>query len=179
VWRAGQYYQTQIKNVISAGLAQGRDIIKIAKDIQIYTADGKIALVKRFGPGLIRGSKAFINRIGNRIDYRALRLIRSEMNMSLQDAGKEQGRVNPACTQLWDWVRGGSQHWNCICPELAANSPYEYNAVPGYPHPNCICQVRPRLMNHAEFVNDLSFWANGQQVPYLDNWYNNIYQYYG
>ena len=95
-WQAGQYYQKQIKDVISSGLAMGRSSIQIAKDIQVYTADGKIKLANRYGPNLVRPTKEFMKRIGDRVDYRALRLVRSELYMSLQDAAKEQGRVSPA-----------------------------------------------------------------------------------
>jgi hypothetical protein len=179
IWRVGQYYQEQIKRVINAGLAQGRDVIKIARDIQVYTKDGKIALAKRYGPNLERPTKAFMARIGNRVDYRALRLVRSELYMSLQDAGRESGRINPACAQEWDWILGPSRsHWDCECPDFAANAPYEYNEIPAYPHPNCVCEVRQVLRNHEEFMNDLASWSQGNTVPYLDDWYNNIYQYY-
>lgn len=177
VWNAGQYYQEQIKRVVSTGLAQGRDVIKIAKDIQVYTKDGKLALVNRYGE-LVRPAKDFMKRIGNRVDYRALRLVRSELYNSLQEAAKEQGRVNPACTQWYDWIRTTSENWNCDCPRFEREGPYEYNDVPGYPHPNCLCYVKPILMKHKDFVNDLEKWSKGDQIPYLDGWYNNIYSYY-
>lgn len=173
IWRAGLSYQEQIKNVISAGFAQGRDTIKIAKDLQVYIKDGKIALANRFGPNLVRGTKEFMKRIGNKVDWRALRIVRSELYVSLQDAAVLQGRANPGATGLYDWVlEAGRQHWNCACPDNQRNGPYVYTEVPGFPHPNCRCSVRPQLRNTNEFVKDLKAWGNGERIDYLDRWYS-------
>jgi len=181
-WQAGQYYQEQIKRVVSAGLAQGRDVISIAKDIQIYTKRGSDVLryiyAKRYGEKLLPGTKEFLRRVGKKVDYRALRLVRSELYASLQESAKEQGRVNPACTGWYDWVRTTTAHYGCDCPENERNSPYEYHNVPTYEHPNCLCYIRQVLRNHRAFVNDLVNWTKGEQISYLDNWYNNIYSYY-
>jgi hypothetical protein len=179
VWKVGSNYTEQIKLVISSGLAQGRDPVKIARDIQVYTRDGKISLVNRYGPTLERGTKEFMKRIGNRIDSRALRLVRSELYASLQDASKEQGHINPGCTDMYDWVmESGRQHWDCECPELADGSPYEYSQVPGFPHPHCRCMVVPRLRSNREFQADLKAWVNGESVDYLDRWENEVYYRY-
>lgn len=177
IWNAGLDYQKQIKDVITTGLAQNRDLIKIAKDLQVYIADGKIALAKRYGK-LKRGTSVFMRRIGNKVDYRALRLVRSELYQSLQIASIEQGRTNPACTKMYDWVlSSGRQHWNCACEDIAGSSPYILQDVPGYPHPNCACSVRPKLMDSREFIADLKRWANYEPVEYLDKWYRQDYQF--
>lgn len=176
VWRTGLDYQNKIKNIISAGIAQGRDAIKIARDIQAYIKAGKKALINRFG-NLTRGAADFMSRIGDRVDYNALRLIRSELYASLQEASIKQGLANPGTTDLYFWIMElGRQHWNCACPTLSANSPYALNDVPGYPHPQCRCQVRPQLRDRKKFVNDLKKWADGNSVGYLDDWYNNQYK---
>ena len=171
VWKAGQAFQDEIKNVISAGLTQGRDLIKVARDIQTYVKDGKLALAKRFGT-LERGTREFMKRIGNKVDWRALRIVRSELYASLQEASAEQGRANPGALDQYDWVlEAGRQHWNCACPDIAADSPYKYENIPGYPHSNCRCQIRPVLRNNDEFTADLKKWINNEPVDYLDNWY--------
>ncbi len=176
IWDVGTKYQNDLKNVINAGIAQGRDIVKIAKDLQVYVRDGKIALANRFGPNLIRGTLEFMRRIGDQVDYRALRLVRSELYMALQDASKEQGHSSPGCLDLYDWVlEQGRQHWDCDCPDLAAGGPYEYDQVPEYPHPNCRCDVRPRMRPASEFMDDLKRWTRGDSVEYLDRWYVNVY----
>jgi hypothetical protein len=172
IWRAGMEYQNQIRMVISTGLAQGRDPIKIAKDLQIYIADGKKKLANRYGPNLVRPAKEFMKRIGNTVDWRALRIVRSELYASLQDAAIQQGMANPGALNSYDWVlEKGRQHWNCECPDIASDGPYKYENVPGYPHANCRCQIRAVMRNTKEFVSDLKRWGDGYSVDYLDEWY--------
>jgi hypothetical protein len=176
IWRAGLRFQNDVKNVISAGLAQGRDVVKIAKDLQRYIRGGKKELIRANAYGeLKRGTKQFINRIGNQVDYRALRIIRSELYASMQDSAKWSGQYNPACNGLYDWVRSGTKDWGCNCPANAEGSPYTYENVPGYDHPNCLCRIVPRLRDHNEIVSDLKAWARGEKVDYLDDWHRDYY----
>lgn len=174
IWRSVAAYGDDLKNVVSAGFAQGRDIVKIAKDIQVYVRSGREVLVKRYGD-LKSGSREFIKRIGKKVEYNALRLLRSELYASLQDSARLAGLYNPGCNGMYDWVRGGSQDWNCDCPAYAAGSPYTLENLPDYPHPNCLCSIVPVMRNRNEFVRDLRSWADGNDIDYLDNWYNNYY----
>lgn len=173
-WKVGEAYAEQVRRVITSGLAQGRDMVKIAKDLQVYTKDGKVALVNRYGD-LVRGTSDFVKRIGNKVDWRALRLIRSEMYASMQQAAKWQGLANPASNGLYAWVRGGTQDWGCECPENAKNSPYTYKNVPSFPHPNCLCRIIPLMRSYRAFIKDLKAWGNGARIDYMDNWYSNFY----
>lgn len=169
-------WQDSVRMTIAAGIAQGRDPAKIAKDIQAYTSGGKIALSKRWG-ALERGTSEFAKRLPGRIDWRAQRLVRSELYASLQDASLAAGSRNPANDGLFDWVlSGGRQHWDCECASLAAGSPYKKENVPTYPHPNCLCWLRPHLMDIKEFVSDLARWAKGETVDYLDTWNRDVYE---
>lgn len=176
IWLVGTDYRTNINRVISTGYAQGRDPVKIAKDIQIYIDDGKIKLAKRYGPNLNADSKRFFRRVRGKVDYRALRLVRSELYMGLQDAGRESGRANPGGLDLFDWILNPNrQQWNCVCPDNAAGSPYSYNEVPPFAHPNDMCRVQVRLRNQGDFIKDLKKWGNGEEVDYIDQWYREYY----
>jgi len=176
VWRLGTDYREQINQVISAGFAQGRDPVKIAKDIQIYTADGKLQLAKRYGPNLKSETREWMSRIHKKIDYRALRLVRSELYMSLQQAGLDSGRANPGAEDWYDWIlEPNRQQWGCECPEYADGSPYHYQDVPDYPHSNCMCRVQVRLIDRKQFVSDLKRWADGENVDYIDQWHREYY----
>lgn len=176
VWNTGVDYQNQINRVISAGFAQGRDPVRIARDIEVYTADGKRQLAKRYGPNLERGTKQWLRRIRQDVDYRALRLVRSELYASLQAAGRESGLSNPAGNDLYDWIlEPNRQQWGCECPALADGGPYHYQDVPSYPHSNCGCRVQVQLRDGNEFQRDLERWAGGESVDYLDTWYRDIY----
>lgn len=177
-------YQFRIKNLILTGQAQGRDNIQIAEDIQVYINKGKNELFKpgRYGR-LIPGTGQYARRITRTIDWRALRLIRSELNASLQQSGVLEGVLNPAATKFYDWVKtagnpidedGARTSSGLRCIDLDRNSPYEKDEVPGYNHPNCSCHVRPVLQNQNDFVQDLKSWVPGDGSA-LDQWYNNIY----
>lgn len=166
----------RIRMTVAAGIAQGRDPVKIAKDIQIYTADGLVALGKRWG-GLERGTSEFAKRIPGRLDWRAQRLVRSELYASLQDASALAGQANPGSDGLYDWVLSvGHREWGCECSDLASGGPYKYEELPTYPHPQCMCWIRPHLRDQAQFLGDLKKWAKGEDVDYLDDWYKGPYQ---
>lgn len=167
-------YQYRIKNTVSAGLAQGRDVLKIAKDVQVYTKDGKIALMKRYG-ALVRGTREFTQRISDKVDWRSLRLVRSELYASLQQASVLQGEMNPATTGMFNWVLTPFAAHSCICPDLAAASPYKANEVPSYPHSNCLCSVVPILEDSRTFNARMRKFANGEYDEKMTTWYNNSY----
>jgi enhancing lycopene biosynthesis protein 2 len=178
VWVAADDYRKIMNNVISAGFAQNRDLFKIAKDIQIYTADGKVKLLKRYGK-LKSGTREFTKRIPKNVDWRAVRLVRSELYMSLQEASALQGKASPAVNGWYNWVlSAGRQDWNCECSSLQEGSPYRYNDIPVFPHPNCQCSVVPVLRNSRDFQNDLKRWVDGEQVGYINDWYNDYYLQY-
>jgi hypothetical protein len=175
IWQVGVDMQAQIKNVVSVSLSMNRDIFDIAKDLQTYVKYGRRGLAKRYGD-LIKGTKEWARRIRKDIDYNALRLVRSELYMSLQESSVLVGEMNPGCTGEYDWIRNTAEDWGCECPELAAGSPYEADNIPDFPHPNCLCTIQPRLMNSQEFYNDLKAWVNGGDVPYIQDWYVSYYK---
>ncbi len=170
IWNTANDLPAQLNRVVSAGLAQNRDVLKIAKDISVYTNDGKTALIKRYGK-LKRGTLQFSARISDKIDYRALRLVRSELYMSLQNSSVEQAKANPAADGEFDWVLTSGGDHSCKCADLASGSPYGEHEVPVYPHPNCRCTIRPRLMDREKFNTDLKRWVGGESVPYIDDWH--------
>ena len=166
-------WQRDIKNIVEMGFMQNRDVLQIAKDITFYAANGKIKTIKRYGE-LVRGTKAFSKRIPKGVDWRALRIARSELYISLQDSAKYQGALNPA-VKAYNWnLTAGAEHV-CICPDLAADSPYQELDIPNFPHPNCLCWISHVLRGRDEFVDDLVDWVNGASSPYLDNWYRDKY----
>jgi F0F1-type ATP synthase membrane subunit b/b' len=175
IWNLKDDWLERIKATVSAGIAQGRDPIKIAKDIQVYTADGKIALVKRWGK-LERGTAKFAKRIPGNVDWRAVRLVRSELYASLQDASAQAGDMNPGCTGKYNWLLSPiREEWPCPCKSLSEKT-YTINTIPAYPHSHCECHVEPILRDRKSFVADLKRFARGDSVDYLDKWYTEKYQ---
>lgn len=174
IWRVGRRYRDDLRNVLSGGLAQGRDALQIAKDLQVYVSDGKVRLMQRWDT-LQRGTREFARRIPKNVDYRALRLVRTELYASLRDASLQHGLINPAATGLWDWIRQSSVDWGCDCPGFALDSPYTTEAVPGTPHANCLCAVVARLQRTQDFQDRLRKWDAGAADPGLDQWYQQVY----
>jgi hypothetical protein len=165
VWKVGSDYQEQIKRLVASGVAQGRGTIKIAKDIQTYVNKGRAGLPIEYG------NAKFGDVIAKKVDWRALRIARSELGAAMQEATLEQGLNNPAALDLFDWFRINTQIHDCECPALAAGSPYKAADVPARPHSNCMCQIRARLRDLNTVVADIAKWHNGEQVGYLDEWY--------
>lgn len=171
VFQVGGDYQEQIKRLVASGIAQGRGTIKIAKDIQDYVAKGRDGLPVEYG------NAKFGEIVAKKVDWRALRIARSELGASMQEASIEQANLNPAATGLVDWVRINTQIHDCACPDLAAGSPYQIPGrdlgrpeVPARPHANCLCMCRSRLQDLNTVADDIARWHNGESVPYLDEW---------
>ena len=176
VWESAQLYKSDMSRIINLGLAQGKDNIIIAKALSGYVKDGRKHLDKKAVYGKLKpGSGKIYSRISQTVDWRALRLIRSEEYMSLQAASVLRGQDNPGCTQMYNWVKNSFTANKCTCEGLERDSPYSYDRIPGYPHPNCLCTIEQILRPRAEFVQDLKDWNSGKSVPYLDDWYNGKY----
>lgn len=169
-------YQYRVKNLIQLGQAQGRSSAQIALDIQDYVSKGREFVLKpgRFGK-LEPGTAEYKKRLVRQIDYRALRIARSEQYASLQALAPQQAAINPASSGEFDWILNPLLEHDCICLDYAAASPYAEDEIPGYPHPNCGCSVEPRLRDLDEFTDDLARWADGESVDYIDQWYSDKY----
>ncbi len=162
-------------NFVRAGISQGRDLGKLAVDVTKYIQDGKKQTVHRWGDVIEPDSKRLLKRVPESVDYRALRLARSELGRAVQETGKEAGRNNPGALDLYDWIRINTQIHDCVCPDNAANGPYKYVDIPGYAHPNCYCIIRVRLRDGNDFREELKRWSNGEPNERLDAWYQSTY----
>lgn len=176
VWNSASLYKTDMSRIINLGLAQGKDNIKIAKAISGYIKGGKESIVRARTYGKIKyGNGNLYSRISQTVDWRALRLVRSEEYMSLQAANVLRGQDNPGCTQKFNWVKNSFTEFDCTCNDLQAGSPYLAENIPGYPHPNCLCTIEQVLRKRADFVQDLIDWNAGKSVPYMDDWFTSKY----
>lgn len=168
-WQIGGDYQDQIKRLINSGIAQGKSTADIARSISEYTTGGRDVLDGAYG------SAKYGDVVVKNVDWRALRLVRTELSASMKIGAVMQGEQNPGCTGEYDWIRINTQQHNCECPALAAGSPYKAADVPNQKHSNCMCQVRPRLRDLKETTADIKRWSAGESVPYLDEWYGRNY----
>jgi hypothetical protein len=152
----------RVRSITSAGIAQGRDPVAIARDLQAYVRGG-IKTIGRWGE-LKPGTARYIARLGKSgVDYRALRLVRTELGSGVQEGTLEAGEANPACTGTYNWVmQSGREHWDCKCPEYAAGGPYTAETIRGFDrHPNCMCIVTQNLTSRKEFIQKLKDYVNG------------------
>ena len=148
---------SKVKSLVTAGTAQGLDPVKIAKSLQEYVRGG-VGTIGRWGK-LVPGASDYVRRMGSAgVDYRALRIVRSELYRGIQSAQVEAGEINPACTGLYDWI----SHNGCpICDGLMQSGPYKKEDVPDYPHSNCSCTIQEHLYSREEFMSMLKDYDTG------------------
>ncbi|MDR1174691.1 MAG: DUF3626 domain-containing protein [Treponema sp.] len=162
VWNIVGDAEDKILDVVWGGISQGRDVRTVAADLMAYIKGGPDVVKGRWGK-LKPETREYANRLGAKgVDYRALRLYRSEIHRHQQEAAVEEGEDNPACTGEYDWIlMPGREVWLCDCEELAGAGPYTKETIPPYPHPNCDCMVRPRLKDSDDLIRDLKDYING------------------
>jgi hypothetical protein len=149
-------------DVVWGGISQGRDIRTVSTDLMAYLKGGPEVVKGRWGK-LEPGTREYARRLGSKgIDYRVMRIYRSEIHRNQQEAAVKEGEDNPACTGEYDWIlMPGRGTFLCNCPELAAGGPYTKETIPDYPHPNCDCMVEPRLKDSDDLIRDLKDYVNG------------------
>jgi hypothetical protein len=85
--------------------------------------------------------KEYHGRLGAAgIDYRTMRIMRTETAVALAERQETIARNSDICTGMVDWIlQKGRDGWNCKCAQYAAGGPYEVDRLPGpVPlHPNC------------------------------------------
>jgi hypothetical protein len=178
VWGAVGDTEDKIMDVVLGGISQGRDVREVAADLMGYLKGGPDIVKGRWGklrPGekvlkdghwqyATEEARRYARRLGSKgVDYRAMRLYRSEIHRNQQEAAVEEGEDNPACTGEYDWIlMPGRETWLCNCPELAAGGPYTKETIPDYPHSNCDCMVEPILRNSDELIDELKAYVRGE-----------------
>jgi hypothetical protein len=164
VWKSVDIAQEDILDFLWASQAQGRDTVHTARDLEKFL-DNPQRVLGSWGK-LEPNVKEYAKRLGKAgVDYRALRIARTETSRAMNDAIKEANKNNPVTTGEFNWVLTPSRHeWNCGCEELAKGSPYKYDNLPDIPaHPNCMCQLTPVLEDWDAFKKKLNEGA-------YDNW---------
>jgi hypothetical protein len=197
VWDFAGRAQEDILNVVRGGLARGEDGARIARDLQDYLKpDGGKIVQGRWGK-LKPGEKVpenghwkykdddvrqYYKRLGSAgLDYRAIRLYRTEMYRNMRDSAITADARNPSSTHRFEWaLNPGREEWGCECPAIAEYSKdeggltaedaeYFSNAI----HPNCDCAVYPVLKDHDEFLEELEDFVLGRDTEgaaEIDEW---------
>lgn len=109
---------------------------------------------QRGTPRLPDAVKQYSRRIGGAgLDYRSIRIVRTETAAMLADEETDFAKNSYAATGKVDWIlKSGREQWNCKCAEYAAGGPYDIDNLPAQipVHPCCDCELRPRLKSREE-----------------------------
>ena len=177
VWKSTQSFKPDTLNIINAGFAQGLPKEKIARALTDYLKDGKVGVAKRYGK-LTPESAAYMRRVGKDVDWRALRLVRSEYGASLQQVAVQKAYANFGASGVMEWIRiSGAAHQD-VCATYAARRYFKVSEVPGYPHPNCLCIVRSVMEKLPDTLSQLRAYVRGdlQAAPRITAWANTYYK---
>lgn len=112
---------------------------------------------KRGTPRLPDAVKQYASRLGKAgLDYRAIRVARTETAAMLADEQTDIARNSAISTGEMDFVmERGRDAWGCNCEKYASQNPWKVDDPdrPEIPvHPNCGCVWRPRLKTDAEIM---------------------------
>jgi len=145
------------------GLQPGSDAAKALlrqSDAQAWVKQKMSETTKRGTPRLPDAVRQYATRLGKAgLDYRAIRIARSETTAMVADEQLAIAENSDICTGEMDFVmERGRDHWNCNCEHYAEQSPWRVDDPdrPEIPvHPNCMCEWRPRLKTDAEILASL------------------------
>jgi hypothetical protein len=112
---------------------------------------------KRGTPRLPDAVRQYATKLGKAgLDYRAIRIARTEQASMLADEQTEIAENSDICSGEMDFVMDrGRDHWNCNCEKYAEQNPWKVDDPdrPQIPvHPNCMCEWRPRLKTDEEII---------------------------
>lgn len=179
IWNVSGEHANTLRDIILDAVAQGRDAVKVARDITGYVKDGARTFAGDY-PNMMA-------RMGHRIPkdtcYEALRLARTEMSMAALEGTYAAGKTNFSYKGV-QWMLSGSHPVPDICDDLASADLYGLGAgcypegdEPPHPHPNCLCFVVPLVMDTDELIDRIERWHDDPQMdPELEKWYNEIYR---
>lgn len=158
LWQHSNDAKRAVEGAISAGIEKGVSAVALSKRVSRYLRDWD-TLQKDYKEKF--GSATTIQNC----EYRSIRLVRSEINMSYRTA--EQLRW-----QQMDFIKGyeiktsGAHPKEDICDELKGVYPKSFHWT-GW-HPNCMCYAIPIVMSEDEY------WSgNGEEIAELPNGFIN------
>lgn len=155
VWRTGANYRGQVRRLLADGIARGQDARRLAATIQ-----------KHLTPGTVTpNSPAVRKRLGlsSKIDYRAMRLARTEMSNAFREGTVLGNQATPSYLGSI-WMLSGSHPIADECDGLAYGQDgsgfYAKGYEPDAPHPNCLCALVPSHESNRAFEERLNRWLD-------------------
>lgn len=176
IWNIGQHNKKIMSDIVRAGA--GEDVVTVARSLESYVKKGKTSIAANY-PNMI---KRMDSRIPANLDYKALRLARTELTAAYGEGVIASAKATPVVKYV-KWVISSSHPRKDICDTNANGGPngngiYEAMSCPIYPaHPNCICTLQPAPENTTVVVDKLKAWLkNPQSQPEIEEWYQTHYK---
>lgn len=179
IWNTANDARTAMRDLVQAGVAMGRDPVRIARDLERYVRGGAVTLAGDY-PNMLRRMGRWIPK---NLSYEALRLARTETTKAFQEGVYSRGRTNPAYRGV-KWMLSDAHPFPDVCDTLASadlygmgRGVYPVGEEPVVPHPNCLCYVVAVLLDRELFVQDLLAWQSDPgSRAYLEEWYTQVRQ---
>lgn len=176
IWNIGQHNKKIMSDIVRAGA--GEDVVTVARSLESYVKKGKTSIAANY-PNMI---KRMESRIPANLDYKALRLARTELTAAYGEGVIASAKATPVVKYV-KWVISSSHPRKDICDTNANGGPngngiYEAMSCPIYPaHPNCICTLQPAPENTTVVVDKLKAWLkNPRSQPEIEEWYQTHYK---
>lgn len=178
IWKVSQKSRDSIRDILQTGIAMGRDPVQVARDLERYVRRGEGTLAMDYRKMMARMGK----RIPKKLNYEALRLVRTEYSNAFREGLYSRGRTSPSYLGV-KWMLAESHDVEDVCDELAKSDLYGMGPgiypkgeEPVTPHPNCRCDTIPHLEDTDEFVDRLMAWSEEPtSQPDIDEWYHDFY----
>lgn len=169
IWKIGQGHERDIQNIIAKGIALNKNPYEVAQDIERYVNPNK----KLPWSGVIRDKDGNVIQfpVSNKsVDYNAMRLVRTTIQHTYQEALIEMTKNNPF-VKGYLWIAAG----NHPCPICLDRDGTIYNVgnVP-YDHPNGMCEIEPVIDKEKAMEDIKGFYENPVYYPDLQRFTGGI-----
>lgn len=169
VWQIGQGHEKDIYNIIAKGVAFGKSPYEIAKDIEKYVNPSK----RLPWSNVYRDTNGNVVRFpvkNRKVDYNAMRLVRTTLQHTYQEALIEMTKDNPF-VEGYLWIAAGS-HPCPVCQDRDGTI-YKASNVP-YDHPNGMCDIEPVIDKEKAMEDIKGFYENPIYYPKLQRFTGDI-----
>lgn len=169
VWNIGQGHEKDIYNIIARGMVLNKDMYDIAKDIEKYVNPNR----RLPWSNIYKDSNGNIIRFpvkNRKVDYNAIRLVRTTLQHTYQESLVEMTKDNPF-VEGYLWIAAGG-HPCPICLDrdgrifTAENLPYD--------HPNGMCDIEPVIDKEKAMADIKGFYENPIYYPKIQRFTDKI-----
>ena len=166
IWNYSQKNIEDVQKIFIDGLINKTPYKDLVKELQAYV-----------DPKRQTSSKvAAINRTYGKVEYNAMRMLRTSMNHAFYNTNIEKWKQNPYIKKVkWCLSTAHSERMHGrsdICDEYAHRGEMLIKDLPPAPHCNCLCYQIPVTDDLNKVADDLKSWVNGKPNKALDKMFN-------